>query len=306
MPQGRLEESVTELERALEFDPLSFEVRFWLGIMLGLSGCHERAIDECQKIIDLDPAYLPAYFVLAVGYRYRKMFEEALAAQRRAVELSGGSAMMLGWLGLALAESGDTAQARDVLQRIHGIAAQGYVPPSTFAWIHLGLNEIDTAFEWLNRAVEECDQLMMPIKTYGFFAPIRTDPCYLALLRRMNADGAVPVGVFHSATVRPNAKFAENCGPVCPRSAPYWGSDEHASESIRLSRRLRKQTWSSSILCRALLAPCSGTPNTDGAITGPGGARFRYHRETAPLPSGILPHIRAESAIASAAWSFTN
>ena len=186
MPQGCLEESVKELERALEFDPLSFEVRFWLGIMLGLSGCHERAIDECRKITDLDPAYLPAYFVMAVGYRYRKMFEEALAAQRRAVELSGGSAMMLGWLGLALAESGETAQARDVLRRLHGMAAHGYVPPSTFAWIHLGLKEIDTAFEWLNRAVEECDQLMMPIKTYGFFAPIRADPRYLALLRRMN------------------------------------------------------------------------------------------------------------------------
>ena len=46
--------------------------------------------------------------------------------------------------------------------------------------------EIDTAFEWLNRAVEECDQLMMPIKTYGFFGPMRADPRYLTLLRRMN------------------------------------------------------------------------------------------------------------------------
>jgi hypothetical protein len=59
------------------------------------------------------------------------------------------------------------------------------VPPCSFAWIHLGLKEIDTAFEWLNRAVEVCDQLMMPIKTYGFLAPIRADPRYFALLRRM-------------------------------------------------------------------------------------------------------------------------
>jgi TolB-like protein/Tfp pilus assembly protein PilF len=186
MPQGRPEEAAAELEFALEFDPLAFEVRYWLGIMLLLSGRYERAIDECQKILDLDPDYLLAHFVIATCYRYRKMFDEALAAQHRALELSGGSVMMLGWLGMALAESGETAQACDVLHRLHGMAAQGYVPPSSFAWVHLGLKEIDTAFEWLNRAVEEYDQLMMPIKTYGFLAPIRADPRYFALLRRMN------------------------------------------------------------------------------------------------------------------------
>lgn len=186
MPQGRLEEAAAELERALEFDPLAFEVRYWLAIMLLLSGRYERGIDECRKILDIDPDYPLAHFAMAACYRYLKMFDEALAAQRRAVELTGGSAMMLGWLGLALAESSETGQARDVLQRLHGMAAQGYVAPCSFAWVHLGLKEIDTAFEWLNRAVQECDQLMMPIKTYGFFAPIRADPRYFALLRRMN------------------------------------------------------------------------------------------------------------------------
>jgi hypothetical protein len=50
------------------------------------------------------------------------------------------------------------------------------------------LREIDVAFEWLNRAVEECDQFIMPIKTYGFFEPIRSDPRYAVLLRKMNLE----------------------------------------------------------------------------------------------------------------------
>lgn len=68
------------------------------------------------------------------------------------------------------------------------MAALGYVPPCCFAWIHLGLREIDAAFEWLNRAVDECDQLMMPIKTYGFLDPIRSDPRFSVLLRKMNLE----------------------------------------------------------------------------------------------------------------------
>ncbi len=66
------------------------------------------------------------------------------------------------------------------------MAANRYVTPTSFAWIHIGLKEFDTAFEWLDRAVDECDQFMMPIKTYGFFDPIRSDPRFASLLHKMN------------------------------------------------------------------------------------------------------------------------
>ena len=83
---------------------------------------------------------------------------------------------MMGWLGLTLGLSGNAAEARALLDRLCLKAAQGYVPPTSYAWIHLGLGEIDSAFNWLNRAVDECDQLLMPIKSYRFLDPIRTDP----------------------------------------------------------------------------------------------------------------------------------
>jgi hypothetical protein len=89
---------------------------------------------------------------------------------------------------LTLGLSGNAAEARSLLKNLHTMAAQGYVAPTSFAWIHLGLGEIDNAFEWLDRAVDECDQLMMPIKSYKFFDPIRADPRFLTLLRKMNLE----------------------------------------------------------------------------------------------------------------------
>ncbi len=68
------------------------------------------------------------------------------------------------------------------------MATQAYVPPTSVAWIHLGLGEIDDAFEWLDRAIDARDQLMMPIKSYWFFDPIRSDPRFHALLRKMHLD----------------------------------------------------------------------------------------------------------------------
>ncbi len=94
--------------------------------------------------------------------------------------------MMLGWLGLTLASSDRKAEARQVMQQLRKLAETGYVPPTSVAWIHIGLREIDSAFEWMNRAVDECDQVMMPIKSYAFLDPLRGDPRFAALLHKMN------------------------------------------------------------------------------------------------------------------------
>jgi Tfp pilus assembly protein PilF len=188
MPHGRLKEAVAELERALEFDPLSVLARFWLGIVLLLGRRFERALEESRKLIDLDPTNFRGHFVAAVCHRAWGKFEAAIAAQRKAVAFSGNSAFNLGWLGLTLAAGGQTDEALDVLERLHRMATTGYVPPTSFAWVHLGLKEIDAAFEWMNRAVEECDQFMMPIKSYAFFDPIRSDARFAALLRKMNLE----------------------------------------------------------------------------------------------------------------------
>ena len=186
MPQGRLEEAAAQLERALEFDPLCLLARYWLSIMHLLSRRYEEGIEEGRKLLDLDPNLYLAYFSIAGCLRYQKRFQEAIASQRMAVELSNNSGAMLGWLGMALAENDRTAEARNVLRQLQAMAATRYVPPCSLAWVHLALREIDIAFEYLDQAVDECDQLLMPIKSYGFFDPIRSDPRFVAILRKMN------------------------------------------------------------------------------------------------------------------------
>lgn len=188
MPHGRLEEATNEIQIALESDPLSVEMHNWLGVMLALARKWDLTIDQGQQILQLDPSDFWGHFIMGTAYRGKRMFEEAVTAHRKAVEISGGVAALIGWLGLALGLSGNAAEPRSLLEALHTRAEQGFVPPTSFAWIHLGLAEIDAAFEWLNRAVEECDQFMMPIKSYEFLDPIRADPRFLSLLRKMNLE----------------------------------------------------------------------------------------------------------------------
>jgi len=186
MPHGRLEEAIAEIEGALELDPLSLLSQGWLGIMLVLAHKWDLAIDQSRLLLQLYPSAFWGHYVMGVAYREKRMFEKAIAAMRTALQVPGAPPGLIGWLGLTLGLSGDAAEARSLLDRLHAKAAQVYVPSSSFAWIHLGLGETDAAFEWLDRAVDERDQLMMPIKSYRFLDPIRGDPRFRALLIKMN------------------------------------------------------------------------------------------------------------------------
>jgi serine/threonine-protein kinase len=73
-----------------------------------------------------------------------------------------------------------------VLEQTETMAAKAYVPPSTFALGHVGLEDWDAAFHWWDQAVEVRDPIVVPVKTFPFFDPVRGDPRYRAILRRMN------------------------------------------------------------------------------------------------------------------------
>ncbi len=188
MPQGRIEDAIAEIVRALELDPLSADMHFWLAWMFYLGRQYERGMQEAMLLIEHAPAYWLGHFIAGQLYRDTKMYDQATAAFRRGTELMGGSPFMLGWLGQVMALSGNKVEARALLERLHGIASQTYVPRWSFALIHLGLGEIDEAFIWMDRAIDARDPSIIPIKTYPFLDPLRADPRFLSLLRKMNLE----------------------------------------------------------------------------------------------------------------------
>jgi TolB-like protein/tetratricopeptide (TPR) repeat protein len=205
MPHKRLREAVAEIERALETDPLAVLARGWLAVMWLLAREYDRAIKEAQAVLELEAASPFPHFFIGAAYRQKyfeelvcghpKNFEnfsghdfarETVAEHLRAIELSPGTDYFLGWLGLALGVCGRKAQARAVLEKLQ--RSEHYILPTSLAYVHLGLGEFDAAFEWFERAIEERDQTMMPILSYAHFDPLRQDPRFAVLVRKMNLE----------------------------------------------------------------------------------------------------------------------
>lgn len=195
MPHNRIDKAVAELRGALESDPLDTGVRCWLGITLLLGRDYDAGIAEAKYMRELEPnscwppfiegiAYRQKYFEASLQGDMRSDFaEKAIAGHRQAVALAPGAEHLLAWLGFALGVCGKKEEARRILKQFQ--RSDRYILPTNFAHIYLGLGDTDAAFEWFDRAVEERDQNMMPILSYAHFDPLRSDPRFDQLLRKM-------------------------------------------------------------------------------------------------------------------------
>jgi serine/threonine-protein kinase len=81
--------------------------------------------------------------------------------------------------------SGNRDRAKEHLEELGVRAAQGYVSAMWMALIHLGLGDLDSVFDCLDRAFEERDGSLILITAAVEFDPVRGDPRFNSLLRRM-------------------------------------------------------------------------------------------------------------------------
>jgi len=60
-----------------------------------------------------------------------------------------------------------------------------HISPCVFAMVHAGLGEKDEAFEWLEKAYGSRDFILTLLQVEPMFDPLRDDPRYADLMRRV-------------------------------------------------------------------------------------------------------------------------
>jgi serine/threonine protein kinase/tetratricopeptide (TPR) repeat protein len=186
----RTEESLAESRRALECDPLGLVLNMHMGWHLVYARQYQRAIEQCQKTLELDPTFILAHVFLGQAYEQSGAFADAVAAFETAAELSRRHPTYLADLGHGYAIAGRREDALNVLAELHDVSSQRYVAARSIAEIHLGLGDVDEAFVWLERGFQQRNGWLIHMRDNPRYDPLRTDPRYLALVRRMNFPGS--------------------------------------------------------------------------------------------------------------------
>lgn len=101
------------------------------------------------------------------------------------VTLSGGSPLAVSCLGSAYAASGQKDEALEMLNQLDKLSKERYVSSFNRAYIYIALGDMDQAFEYLEKSYVEREILLTYIKVWPYYDPIRSDPRFKALLKKM-------------------------------------------------------------------------------------------------------------------------
>jgi serine/threonine protein kinase/tetratricopeptide (TPR) repeat protein len=215
-------DAVREYRRALELNPKDGNTHQWLGLTLSWMGQPEDAIAELKRAVELDSLNLKYNSNLAQAYRNARRYDLALQQHQKTLEIDPNFASAhgdLGWTYRSMGKydlwlqewkkqallGGDTEEAAIAEAAIRAYAQGGYraaliksielrkelsrkryVDPGAIGGDYASLGNKDEAFRWLEAAAGERAGSMQSFKVDPPLDPIRSDPRYNALLKRLN------------------------------------------------------------------------------------------------------------------------
>ncbi|HXA63883.1 MAG TPA: winged helix-turn-helix domain-containing protein [Bryobacteraceae bacterium] len=182
---GRLDESLVELRKAHELDPLSPIITVAIGASLWYPYRKpDAAMEQFRKTFDIAPHFDAAHYFIARGYAWTDSYREALAELEK-IE-SPDNVPAIGLRGYIYAAQGRTQQdALLVVNQLKQLSKRSYVDPMFIANIYAGLGYRDSSFLWLERAYDQHSLGMMELRLSPAYAKIRSDSRFAGLVRRV-------------------------------------------------------------------------------------------------------------------------
>jgi serine/threonine-protein kinase len=179
-PQGRFEDAVHEVRRALELDPLSPKTNESALYTLFMAGRYREAENDARKEPPL-PFRGLAQSLFARALSFQSRHDEAMEAMHAAGRLGDRD-----WKPACVAAR--AGRREEALQRLHEQWSPGRPKPAPsrrFFMIYACLGDKDRALEYAEKMYAEHEPLLPTFLTYPETAWLRTDPAFATLRERV-------------------------------------------------------------------------------------------------------------------------
>jgi len=175
----RFEEAERYLLRALEQDPLSSRVYSQTGNLYRVTGRYEEAERMFRKALELSPERITAHHLLSIVLAAQGRLDEAMAEAKLEPAEWG---RLTGFADLYW-KAGRRAEADAALAELEA----KHATDSAFqiAAIYAIRGDIEAAFSWIDRGIDQHDAGMNQIAAEPIFEPLHADPRWPAALRRI-------------------------------------------------------------------------------------------------------------------------
>jgi hypothetical protein len=141
--------------------------------------------EQCQKLLELDPASHAAYWVLTFSHRQKGTHTESWSTLEK-VFSSVGFTDVAEAIERGHRTSGDAGAMRGGAIALAGRSEIHYVSPVMITILFALAEERERAFQWLERALEERAGLLVYLKVAPYWDSLRSDRRLQDAVRRMN------------------------------------------------------------------------------------------------------------------------
>ncbi len=185
MAIGRTQESIAEMNRARDLEPLSISTNFSLGWRLYMARQYDQAIEQLRNTIEMDPNFALSHLVLGQAYEQKKSYDQAVAEFQKAASISHDSVPAIPALGHAYAIAGRKPETQNALDQLLEKSKKQYVSPFYVAIVYAGLNDNEQALDWLEKAYEDRSNGIVFLKVDPQRDALRSNPRFQNLLKRL-------------------------------------------------------------------------------------------------------------------------
>jgi eukaryotic-like serine/threonine-protein kinase len=182
---GRYDEALAEEQRAKALDPLSLAIAATTGWVLHYSGRQDDAARVLRTALRTDSTFAPGHFFLGRVLQAQGKLDSAIAQYDRVSGPLREWAPTIAGLGNVYAQEGRRTDALAVLRRLDSLSRTQYVTSFAVAVVHAGLRQPDSAFAWLDRAVQERSHWLVWLNRDPRWRGLRGDPRFAELVRRI-------------------------------------------------------------------------------------------------------------------------
>jgi TolB-like protein/Flp pilus assembly protein TadD len=183
-PTGRLDEAVTQQQRACDLDPLSAVTMSGMGAISVMLQQFDDAIAASRRALELDPGYPWAHRWMGEAFLLKGLYDEAELAFS-AIETPAFGA---GFLGYCYARTHRVPEAAKLLLHLEKLTANCPMLALQVAVIHLGLDNLDMALNWLHKACDTHAPGVHWLMVEPIWDALRPDPRFGQILRRLRLD----------------------------------------------------------------------------------------------------------------------
>ena len=174
----RHDEAIAHERKAQELEPLSLIINKNIGTILYLAHRDNDARDAYDDALALDPTYARTLFYNALALNQRAEYERAIEDIRKALQSDPTNSVFQAFLAYACARAGLKDKANEIRKRLIEEPEGRYVPAFNIAIVDLGLENIDSAMEWLQCALDERSSWLVSLNVDPIFDELREHATY--------------------------------------------------------------------------------------------------------------------------------